>query len=332
MSRPSELNVPVLLIFFARPDTFSQVFEAVRQARPSTLLLWQDGPRPGREDDLAGIARCREIVENIDWDCTVYRQYHEENMGCDPSTFNAHSWAFSLVERCIVLEDDQLPDPSFFPYCAELLERYADDDRVNHICGYNVLGESTDCPNSYLFADYGSGAWASWRRVAQGWDSTYAFLHDEYAMKNLRAKYGKRFDGWYRTAVRHEATGKAFWESILGMDCLLNNRVAIIPQVNLASNIGLTAGSTHSNAVQSLLPKSQQQIFFAESRTMEFPLRHPAHIVPDYGYMESVARLLGNGHPVLSLMRRLYYLGNCILHGRFDLLAGMFRRRFPKKK
>ena len=129
-----KIDVAVCLIFFVRDNTFSKVFESVRLARPKTLLLWQDGPRPGRPDDLEGIERCRKIAENIDWDCTVYRNYHEENMGCDPSTFYADKWAFSIVDKCIILEDDQAPTQSFYPYCKELLDRYENDERISHIC------------------------------------------------------------------------------------------------------------------------------------------------------------------------------------------------------
>ena len=62
MSNPWKVDVPVLLIFFARPDVFEKVFESVRQARPSTLLLWQDGPREGRPDDVENIEKCRKIA------------------------------------------------------------------------------------------------------------------------------------------------------------------------------------------------------------------------------------------------------------------------------
>ena len=164
-----------IIDFFARPETFERVFEQVRIAKPSTLLLWQDGPRDNRPDDIVGIEKCRKIAENIDWDCTVYRMYNEKNYGCDPSTHYAHRWAFEQVKKCIVLEDDQLPSQSFFRYCKELLDKYENGDRVNHICGFNMLGESKSCPNDYLFAYNGSGAWASWRRVAKGWDMTYFF-------------------------------------------------------------------------------------------------------------------------------------------------------------
>ena len=110
-----EIDVAVLCIFFARPEQFRQSFAAVKKAKPKILLLWQDGPR--NENDMDKILECRRIAEDIDWDCTVYKNYHEKNMGCDPSTFLSHKWAFSIVDKCIILEDDVIPAQYFFPFC-----------------------------------------------------------------------------------------------------------------------------------------------------------------------------------------------------------------------
>ena len=137
MKKEWKVDVPVLLIFFARPDTLEKVFESIREARPSTLLLWQDGPREGRPDDIENIEKCRKIVENIDWECEVHRFYQEENKGGDPSEYIAQKWMFETEEMGIILEDDDVPSQSFFPYCKELLEKYKDDTRINMICGMN---------------------------------------------------------------------------------------------------------------------------------------------------------------------------------------------------
>ncbi len=330
MKKDWKVDVPVLLIFFTRPDTLEKVFESIREARPSTLLLWQDGPREGRPDDIENIEKCRKIVENIDWECTVYKKYNEKNYGCDPSTFYSHKWAFSLVDKCIVLEDDFYVDQSFFPYCKELLDKYENDTRINHICGFNLLGEMKDCPNDYLFSYTGSGAWASWKRVADGWDETYSFLHNEYYINNLRKKYGKRFDIWYNNAVRHEGTGRAFWESILGFDCILNNRYAIIPKKNLVSNIGLTYGSTHSNAEMKLLTKRQQSIFNNPTFEMTFPLKHPEYIVPDYQYMDDLDELMGNGHPFRQFYRKCVYFLKCIRYGKVTNIFASLKRKLKR--
>ena len=133
------------MLFFNRPDKFQQVFDQVRQARPSHLFLYQDGPRGER--DMPGIMACRKIAENIDWECDVQRHYCEKNQGCDPSEYLSQRWAFSMVDKCIVLEDDDVPSQSFFPFCKEMLDRYEHDNRVWLISGFNEDEVSADVPD-----------------------------------------------------------------------------------------------------------------------------------------------------------------------------------------
>ena len=206
-------DVAVLLIFFVRDDVFSKTFEAVKKARPRTLLLFQDGPREGRSDDIEGIKRCREIAEAIDWDCTVYRNYQDKNWGCDPATFYSHKWAFSLVDKCIILEDDCVPSQSFFPFCKELLDKYENDLRISRIAGMNNLGVFDECPDDYFFTNGGSvWGWATWKRVADQWEEDYGFCEDAYSLETLKSnmiqKYGTR--NW------KAFFNKCLWQTVLG--------------------------------------------------------------------------------------------------------------------
>ena len=45
---PFKIDIPVLILFFARPEPLAKVFEQVKIARPSRLYLYQDGPRENR--------------------------------------------------------------------------------------------------------------------------------------------------------------------------------------------------------------------------------------------------------------------------------------------
>ena len=137
--KDARIDVPVLFLFFARPKTTQKVFDAIKQARPSKLYLYQDGAREGREDDVKRVAECRKIVEQIDWDCEVHKQYLTQNQGCDPSEFLSIKWMFETEEYGIILEDDDVPSQSFFPFCKELLEKYKNDDRIQMVCGYNPI-------------------------------------------------------------------------------------------------------------------------------------------------------------------------------------------------
>ena len=148
--KPFLVDVPVLILFFNRPQQLSQVFEQVRNARPSKLFLYQDGPRG--EHDLPGIKACREVTDQIDWDCKVHRMYQEKNYGCDPSEYISQKWAFSMVDKCIVLEDDDVPSVSFFTFCKEMLDKYEQDPRITMIAGFNNEEITPGVPYDYFFA------------------------------------------------------------------------------------------------------------------------------------------------------------------------------------
>ena len=307
-------DVAVLLIFFARSQCLEKVFESIRQARPRALLLWQDGPRQGREDDIENIEKCRKIVENIDWECTVYRKYNEKNIGCDPSIFYAYNWAFEHVDKCIFLEDDQVPSQSFYPYCKELLDRYENDTRISHICGYNYTEVAPSCEADYLFSPTGSGAWATWKRVVDSWRGDYSFLDNSESADFVAKKYSRLGEMVLNNAKRHRATGKEFWESIIGCNCLFNSQLAIIPKYNLVTNVGLTANSTHSNTAMKYLPKVQRNLFEMKAYELSFPLKHPEFVITNEDYFKRVHIIMGTGHPFRRKWRRFVYIIKRILY------------------
>ncbi|MBR1467654.1 MAG: hemolysin activation protein [Bacteroidaceae bacterium] len=321
MKHASKIDVPVLITFFCRPDTLQKVFDSVREARPSTLLLWQDGPRANRADDMKNVQRCRDIVENIDWECKVYKNYHDVNMGCDPSTYLAQKWAFEIVDKCIIMEDDRVPVPSFYKYCKELLDKYENDERISHICGTNLLDNYEDCPYDYFFSPSGSTTWASWRRVAKDWDETYSFLHDEYSLACLKKIIGKDlFEVLIANAKRHSATGFQWWESILGMSAMLHNRIVIIPKRNMVVDLGLTDDSTHATSKHYLLPKIQRDMFYMKAYEVGFPLNHPKHVLPDYNYLERIKRIWYVGHPFLKYYGKFEFMLRCAIYGEWEEL------------
>ena len=145
------IDVPVMILFFTRQDTLKKVFDSVKEAKPQKIFLFQDGPR--NEKDMEKILECRKVVEDIDWDCEVYRNYSDKNLGCDKSQVAAFKWAFGIVDRLIFLEDDCVPAQSFYPFCQCLLEKYQYDQRAHMICGMNHVGDYSDEINEdYLFA------------------------------------------------------------------------------------------------------------------------------------------------------------------------------------
>lgn len=328
---PAKIDVSVLILFFNRPEQLSQVFEQVRQARPARLFLYQDGPRG--EKDMPGIEACRKVVEEIDWECEVHRKYQERNYGCDPSEYLSQKWAFSLTDKCIVLEDDDVPSQSFFPFCKELLDRYEDDPRVAMICGFNEDEVTPHCSDSYFFTSiFAIWGWASWRRVIDQWEGDYAFLDDEENMRRLeelsnQRRYRKDFIPMCRN---HRATGKEYYESIFWASMLLHSQLAIMPQKNMVNNLGLTADSTHFGGSIDTTPRAYRRIFTMKRHEIDFPLCHPRYLIEDVSYKERLYKTNAWGHPWIKVGRSFEELWLNLRHGNFSFIGKSIKRRFNK--
>ncbi len=290
--KDSKIDIAVLLLFFVRTDKTVKVFEEIRKARPSKLFLYQDGPRQNHSDDMKKIMECRSAIEErIDWDCEVHRWYREENFGCDPSEYLSQKWMFEHVDRGIVLEDDDVPSQSFFPFCKELLEKYENDTRINIICGMNNLGV-TDTGSSYLFTRYGSiWGWATWKRVIDLWDPQYKWLLDRRIVDNLRLKY-KRADSWFAVCRRHLQSQREHYESILGAHLRVNNLLNIVPTQNMITNIGIGEETTHSVNDIKKLPRATRKILQMRRYEIDFPLRHPSYVVEDFTWNQQFEKLM----------------------------------------
>lgn len=301
--KPWKNDIAVLFIFFTRIEQTAAVFEQIKIARPRQLFLYQDGPRAGREDDMANVAKCREIVSDIDWDCEVHTLFQEKNYGCDPSEFIAQKWMFDHVNKGIILEDDDVPSQSFFPVCKELLDRYENDTRINIICGMNNIGEY-DNGYSYLFTRYGSiWGWATWKRNVDQWDPDYRWMEDEHLCDVLRKTY-RNFDSWLGVCRRHKQSNREHYESIMGAYSRTNNLLNIVPCKNLITNIGIATESTHSVSDIKFLPRATRKVFGMKRHEIDKPLNHPPYVVEDLIFNDKFEKLMGRSK-LTAYSRRL---------------------------
>ncbi|MDE7150150.1 MAG: hypothetical protein K2O01_07080, partial [Bacteroidales bacterium] len=128
-------NTPVLFLIFNRPETTQRVFDRIREIQPTKLYVAADGPRTHKDGETERCGQTRDIIRQVDWPCEVKTLFRTENLGCKQAIYQGISWFFEQEEMGIILEDDCLPDLSFFPFCEELLIRYKDDPRIGHIGG-----------------------------------------------------------------------------------------------------------------------------------------------------------------------------------------------------
>jgi hypothetical protein len=270
----NQLQTPVALIVFNRPETTGRVFAAVAAARPSHLLLVADGPRADRTGEAELCASVRQIITAVDWPCKVDTNFAAENMGCRRRVISGLDWVFSLVEEAIILEDDCLPDPSFFPFCSELLERYRDQNQVGMITGFNPLEKSLPLHHSYFFSVMVQiWGWATWRRAWQQYDehlSSWPQLKADGFLNHILPDK-RAVDFWIRVFdAMHQGTGPNTWDYQWVYSCWTKNMVSVVPCLNLIQNIGFGADATHTSGADPDLALL--------ARSMNFPLLHPSSI------------------------------------------------------
>ena len=283
------LKTPVAFIIFKRPDTTKKVFETIRQAKPSKLFIIADGPHKERGGEAEKCAATRAIIDSIDWDCEVLKNYSEINLGCKERVATGLDWVFSIVEEAIILEDDCLPDLTFFRFCEKLLEKYRDDKRIMTICGTNVKGEWKSNIQSYHYSYYGKGwGWASWRRAWKHFDLSMSHWSQPEIKKRIRDVLNNREE--YQKRV--QKFDNAYWGKTTSWDAqwlfarLSQSGLAIVPSVNLVENIGFGEEATHTKGTYA---KKPQMPFYP----MSFPLIEPYGLGVDrdfdrYVYLKTI--------------------------------------------
>lgn len=324
------VDVAVLLIFFNRPDTVKQVFEKIKLARPSKLFLYQDGARPSNQRDIQGIQECRTIVDEINWNCEVHTLFQDKNYGCDPSEYLAQKWAFSYVDKCIVLEDDDVPSVSFFRFCKELLDKYENDTRIMMISGLNHEEITEDVRADYFFTRNCSiWGWATWKRVIDQWDSKYSFLDNEEDLKRFKAiiEHEKLLPNFEKICENHRNTGREHYETILISNIWNNNGLCIVPQKNMIHNIGLTGDATHYGGSIESVPKSMRKLFTMGTYEIEENLCHPKYICEHVEYKNRVYKMMAWRHPILKISRYIGLVFELIFHGKFIDVIKLLREK-----
>jgi hypothetical protein len=307
----NKLETPVVLVVFNRPEQTARVFGAVASARPSRLFLVGDGPRANHPGEAERCEMVKQIVSAVDWPCKVETNFAVENMGCGQRVISGLNWVFSLVEEAIILEDDCLPDPSFFPFCRDLLQRYRGDSRIAAITGTNLVERFVRTPSSYYFSQLGGiWGWATWSCQWQSYDENlkkWPALRDANALAEIFerprdiAYWTRIFDAMYG------GRGPNTWDYQWVYTNMFGSRLTIVPCVNLVANIGFGDGATHTfTADPRLLPKL---------RSIDFPLRHPDALIAsrslDRHYQElyftrlsrrAVSKLKGIGRGVTRVL------------------------------
>ena len=330
--KPYLVDVPVKINIWIREECQKKQFEIIKQARPSILFIQSDGGR--NEKEWEAIKNNRKMIdEGIDWECTVYRLYENVNNGLYAMSRKTSSLIWSNVDRCISLEDDILPTVGFFTYCAELLEKYKDDTRIECICGMNHLGVSENVEADYFFSRQGS-IWgtATWKRVIEE-RGNFDYANDPYVMKLLKKRTKSNPIAWKRLNAYSKqelyeghVAGGEFW---IEFDMYSQNRLQIVPKYNMVSNIGFGSESQHFDELK-LMPKCMTRIFNMKTYELEGPINHAKYVIPDIEYEKKRNKVMLYNTPVRRFFANVQRIFLIIRYGGIKTIKKKTKKLFSK--
>jgi len=244
-----------------------------------------DGARPGKPSEQERCAEVRKIATKIDWPCELRTLFRDANLGCGAGVSSAISWFFEHEEEGIILEDDCVPSPSFFQFCAELLDRYRHDLRVMAIGGNNLEPHHRrEHEYSYTFSGLSYiWGWATWKRA---WK-----LHDDkmllFGEVDKKRYLSRGYNSIYERDLFQYVFGKMYtdddpitsrrniWDYQWQFACRIHSGLIIVPAVNLVSNIGFNGQAT--NVYGQSLGRG------LKCEEIELPLIHPEFVMVDRG-------------------------------------------------
>jgi hypothetical protein len=269
-------TTPILFMIFNRPDTTERLFQQIRAIKPKYLFVSADGPRLQKAGEAERCTQARAIIKQVDWDCEVKTKFSEKNQGCKIGVSSAITWFFENVEEGIILEDDCLPDSSFFHFCETLLEYYRNDERITQIGGVNFQDGKIRGDGSYYFSKINHiWGWATWRRAWKNYDvniATYPQLLEQKLMLSIfpDSTMRKFLQRNFSMVFKKE---KDTWDYQWHYAMLIQNGLAILPNVNLVSNIGFNENATHT--IDNLHALANRP-----TATLEV-IHHPTFMIPD---------------------------------------------------
>jgi len=295
-------ETPIGYFIFNRPRHTRESFAILKRLQPQHLLIVADGPRGGHPLDESRCREVREIVAGVDWPCTVEHNFAEKNLGCKERVVSGLNWIFAKVEQAIILEDDCLPHPDFFDFCATLLERYRNDERVMLITGDNFQNGRQRGNASYYFSKFVQiWGWATWRRAWSQNDQNISFWPEWKQSRQWRKhtpdplerrNWESLFDRVYRNEIDT-------WDYPWMASVWYKGGLTATPNINLVTNIGNGPEGTHTIATQD----QAGEPFFPLG-----PLTHPKDIIQDCcaDHYEFYNNCVGNERGLLVHFSRIY--------------------------
>ena len=330
-------ETPVVLFIFKRLKAVD-IIKAIGKVKPKKLYVLADYGRNIEENVLCD--ECRRAVEDaIDWDCEIIKNYAETNRGVYANIGLGAKWVFEREDRAIFLEDDNLPENTFFEFCEEMLDKYQNNDKILWVCGTNyMLSYKNELEHSYMFTRHMLPCgWASWsnkfNKYYDGDMEDYSKVNckkakSRFVFKSLAAQFQKCWDSEHYRKIHGEKFSS--WDYQMDFSLKFHDLLGVVPANNQIKNIGVDEFSIHGGTSNKFVMTER----FCENETypIQFPLIHPEKIDVDKVFEKEIGKILLFPLNTRMKAKLINYLKMLLFIDQSESLTSVVKSRLNKIK
>lgn len=276
------MSAPVLILLYKKPKTTVQVINALKKVKPKLIYIAINIPPINKnKQDYIDYKKVLKLLDKIDWKCDLKIKKRKKHLSPYDSYKSAINWFFKNEKEGIILEDDTVPNKSFFTFCNQMLKKYRNNNRIALISGTSFYKKENLNKETYFFSNIPfMWGYATWKRTILGRDEKM-----KNWPKNKKDVFNKitsdKFFIKYWSKMFNDLYNKKFiaYDFQMAYSNFKNKKLTIFPKKNLVKNIGFGNNATHT--------KSEE--WYSNLETYELKnIKHPKQISPDLSYDEWV--------------------------------------------
>ena len=241
-----ESNHALLLVCYRRESAVKRIVETALSSGISRIYAVIDIGKRANSEDIEIQETMASIFSDFRNDCDVLEIYRRKaNVGCAVSVITGADWIFSKERYAAILEDDCIPDSSFFDFCNLTIPEIERDPNTLLACGSQFLPPEL-MTDSWYKSNYAL-TWG-WFTSRNKWSYQRNWFYETNFRIN-REKYFSHYEYLYWSAgITRALRGIVdVWDTILVGNLFINNKFSILPSVSLVSNIGNDESATHTH-------------------------------------------------------------------------------------
>ena len=245
-------NQALLIVAYQRREEVSQILEVALSAGITRVYAVIDIEKSLDRSAYANQIEMKKVFLKYKNDCEILKVHlRTKNVGCAVSVVTGADWIFKYEDTAVVLEDDCIPESTFFQYCNATVDLLKHDRETMLACGSQFV------PSELLFNNWYKSKYAltwgwfttssKWKEISNYFTNSQIDISNKSSVINLFAWPKYENDYWSAGEVRARRGIVDVWDTILVSYLFSQKKFSILPPAPLVSNVGDDRFATHTH-------------------------------------------------------------------------------------